>query len=872
MKKISLVILFSLSVNIFSPAFSKEIQVKDETVFINLKRQIETAENKKLNLELIDLYKNNGQDDKAIELARSILNHQPRNHAVIFKLAELLYRNFYFDEAENYLKTLPRASMDYNNAVIALMELYINKKDKEKAQELLKNNPDNLLLSAIYDYSAFSLDPKSASEKLEKILKSEPQNKKALFYLSSILIDNHKLAEARQNLKNVISQDYFFSRAHALLGYLEAIDSKKDGTGAEELKIALRTNPMESRALISYGNGTTNTNYDELERNNPNLQSSEYFFSKNREIINLLNQNKKTEAEKILNEIITKYPENIHSYLSKGNYYINIQEYRNAIDTYKKARNISPDYGLANNGLSVAIKLLASSQEKKLKTFNLDIYDYSGLDIESIKKVFINYNDLPQRYQKVIFYSVYPVRSYLPVLAASGSTHYIIPLYEKSTDYKFGRELKNQRSFDGRLWDDIRGRGGFNSATGIEDLETSINFDFNTLTHEFAHQVHGYALSKTQQAKIYELYDKAKKDNKFLDYYAGSNAYEYFAQGVEAYNSRQGKLTLKSTAKNTIELLKNKDIDLYNFIEKVANDKISADNYSEAYLQAASDAYFNNDYQKTIYSYEKAVEVKPGDINNYLLLANTYYQAGQINKSIDTYNKVLSSDKTSSYAQFGLAYNYLITGKFNEAQNSFESGFVKEKLSADAYAETARLFIEKNDYKNAQEYLDKAFKVEADNALAYSVKALLNSEKFNIEEAVKNIDQAIKLDPGNNLYKIRKAGILTKSGAVINAYKELQGIEDIYKNSLPVRYEYDDKKKKYYYFNIKDTPTMAEYYYTLGVLKESEKNYNEAVNNYFKSMDLINDYYKPKKKLFELLSLNGLDKDTKSKIESILKK
>lgn len=872
MKKLSIIVLLSLSTNLLSShsSYAKELKINNQQIFSNIERQIELLKNNGNNITLIDLYRNNGQDSMAINIAQSILKKEPYNYDVAYKLSELYIRNFYLNEAESLLYKIPGTYQNYNNVLVSLMSIYISKKDKEKADNLLNANKNDLLLSAIYDYSPFGMNPTSSRKKIEEYLKSNPNNKIALFYMGSILLDNNEVKEARDYLKKAITIDPFYSRAYSVLGYLEAIDSKKVGAGSDDLKTALRTNPLEYRSLLTFGNGTTDTNYDLLEKDNENLKSSEYFLSENRKITNLLNQGKNKEAEATLKQIMYKYPNNIHSFISEGNYYINIGEYRKAIDSLKKARDISPEYGVANNTMAFAINSLIKSQEKKLKNFNIDLYDYSKIDIENLKKVFINFDDIPKKYQKVVFYSVYPVKQYLPVLAASGASHYIIPLYEKSTDQKFGNELKGKTSFDGRLWDDIRGRGGFNSATGIESLEDTINFEFNTLTHEFAHQIHGYAFTKDQQSKISMLYEKAKKESKFLDYYAASNDYEYFAQGVEAYNSTQGKLTLKATAKNTPEFLKSKDMDLYNFIDKVSANPVTNDNYAAAYLQAASISYFNNDSINSIYNYEKAVEVKPSDLNTYLLLGNAYFQSGNILKSIDTYNKVIASDKNSSYGYIGLADNYLFSGDFLNSQTNFEKGLSRELLSADAYASFARMFLEKGDYNSSQEYINKALKVESENALTYSVKALLNADKLYFNQAFEDIDKAIKFDPGNGLYKIRKAYVLAKSGAVIKAYQEIKDIESTYNNNLPVTYEYDEKKGKYYYYNIKDMPSKAEYYYTLGLIKEIEKNYNDASKNYLKALEVIPQYYKPKKKLNEIFK-NIQDINLKKEIEKYIK-
>ena len=52
--------------------------------------------------------------------------------------------------------------------------------------------------------------------------------------------------------------------------------------------------------------------------------------------------------------------------------------------------------------------------------------------------------------------------------------------------------LRDQRiNYDSRLWDDVRGCGGYHTVTGIEDVERTIFDRYNTVMHELTHQVHG---------------------------------------------------------------------------------------------------------------------------------------------------------------------------------------------------------------------------------------------------------------------------------------------------------------------------------------------------------------------------------------------
>lgn len=53
--------------------------------------------------------------------------------------------------------------------------------------------------------------------------------------------------------------------------------------------------------------------------------------------------------------------------------------------------------------------------------------------------------------------------------------------------------------------------------------------DESILTHEFAHTIHSFGLSKEQQEEIHNLYTAAIHAGKWSNSYAGSNEYEYFA-------------------------------------------------------------------------------------------------------------------------------------------------------------------------------------------------------------------------------------------------------------------------------------------------------------------------------------------------------
>ncbi|HEB54076.1 MAG TPA: tetratricopeptide repeat protein, partial [bacterium] len=127
--------------------------------------------------------------------------------------------------------------------------------------------------------------------------------------------------------------------------------------------------------------------------------------------------------------------------------------------------------------------------------------------------------------------------SKLGKLVAVGGHHDLLHELERTTDAEARRSLRGRRTFDGRVWDDVRGVGGIRAATGIEALDEAATFGFDTFAHEVAHQVHFFAFTPLQRARIRSLYKAAMSERRCLDYYAASNEAEYFGQGVEAFVS-----------------------------------------------------------------------------------------------------------------------------------------------------------------------------------------------------------------------------------------------------------------------------------------------------------------------------------------------
>lgn len=176
----------------------------------------------------------------------------------------------------------------------------------------------------------------------------------------------------------------------------------------------------------------------------------------------------------------------------------------------------------------------------------------------------------------------------LPQLLAMGGRHDLLGELERTTDSPARASLRGKRTFDGRVWDDVRGMGGLRAATGIEALDEAAQWGFDTLSHELAHQAHLYAFRPVERRRIRALYEKALLGDHCLDYYAASNEAEYFGQGVEAFASLAKRPGRESTHGHTRFELYRLDRELHDLIAGLVDfDPLRDPSHREEILAAA---------------------------------------------------------------------------------------------------------------------------------------------------------------------------------------------------------------------------------------------------------------------------------------------
>jgi tetratricopeptide (TPR) repeat protein len=319
---------------------------------------------------------------------------------------------------------------------------------------------------------------------------------------------------------------------------------------------------------------------------------------------------------------------------------------------------VCPEYGRAH---AVLAKALES------KRFEVDVHrpDYERRfaaaatpDVPGLDRFVVNWKSLAPRHQKRVALSAAPWKAFIPVLVDGGATFYIKPLYMMLGECPNLETLRDQRiNYDSRLWDDVRGAGGYHTVTGLEDVERTIFDRYNTVLHELTHQVHGI-LPADDGRVIQEHYRRAKtRDDAthdgFLSDYAGGSVYEYFAEGANALESpRRDAYDPREVVRERLTAM---DPDLQALVARLfARTDVSA-SYPVAYSAGGDDRVGRGRVDEALPLYRKALAARPDEETALVAYANALVLGGRAAAAESVATSAVAAHPTSGPARLALA-------------------------------------------------------------------------------------------------------------------------------------------------------------------------------------------------------------------------
>lgn len=472
---------------------------------------------------------------RAISLLDKADREHPNSAAVLNEYGSIYLAAEEPERARRYFERALRISASDTPAIIGLAGVDLLERDYQRAtqslRQCLEREPQHSLARALLARALLEINKESeAAEEARRSIALDPYNVEALFVLAYVNSTERKADESRSLARRVVSLDPFhFSARRMLSQYL-------DGQAGYEQRV-----PEQAR--IRYARGRS-----------------------------LKQEGQLTGAVTELEAALRIEPRYYRALIALADIWLKQGDYERAAAAAKLAITVDPDGAIAHFELSCAHR--GMNERGRIE---IGAVDFGALfwgrpapaAYALTNEIFPTYGSLTRRQQAVIDVAVGPLAAFLPKLARHKARHYLLAFDQRPSDLHGFADVAREKTFDGRYYSSIRGVGGRVTVSGIEYLDQAALGGFNTIAHEFAHQVHIAAFGKSEVKEIRSLYQRARHEGRMLDYYAAANEHEYFAQGYEAFISDRKRPSAGVTGRHTNQELLRYDPELYSFLVRL---------------------------------------------------------------------------------------------------------------------------------------------------------------------------------------------------------------------------------------------------------------------------------------------------------------
>jgi tetratricopeptide (TPR) repeat protein len=501
---------------------------------------------------------------------REAADLEPANLEAVLGLARVARARLEYARAISLLDQAASEHPNFQDVLIEYGSVYLAAEEPARARRYFE---DALRISAsdasgIVGLAGVDLLQRNYDKSdliLRDLLAREPNNTAALAMLARVLLENNRNAEAAEEARRAMALDPYNTEALHALACVKSSERNADEARSLVWRVvSLDTFNLGARRLLSqYLDGQAGYEQRVSEQARVHYQRGR----------SLKRQGEFAKAILELEAALAIEPRYYRALIGLGDLWLRQGSYERAAAVAKLAIAVDPEGSSAHLELSCAYRGINERARGEIGGVNFADLFYSHLAppvYAKTREIFPDYPSLTRRQQEVIDYAVAPLSLFLPKLARHKARHYLLPVDERPGDLLSFADVADEKTFDGRYYASIRGVGGRIAVSGIECLDQAARGGFNTIAHEFAHQVHIAALSKSEVKTIRKLYDQARREGRTLDYYAAANEYEYFAQGYEAFIASRKRPSAGVTARHTNHELLSRDPDLYWFLTKLS--------------------------------------------------------------------------------------------------------------------------------------------------------------------------------------------------------------------------------------------------------------------------------------------------------------
>ncbi len=558
------------------------------------------------------------QLDSATAATERLIEDRPAPHELRCRMAALRMQAGHYEEADSILgklvaedahqlepllalTSLRRRQYRFGDAALTLAQAFV----------LAPESPRVVLLAG--RLALDKMDLVAAETIFAGLLERDPSSAEAVLGLAEVAFWTDRHADARELLQQALTLDPSLASGHLLAARIHreaqanadwrasvlgavAADSlsadahaalasvlRSDGNLEEAYRhaqLAIDLDPFSQSAHSYLGNGGSLLGYDSVPADPGEFEGPVG------ELLALgdghLLARRYREALAPFREVLATDPGNTVALMGIGTAHYHLGDFETALDWFERIVADHPGHGLAHYGISYALRRMRDRAIVGLDEMRALFEQRDAPEPPGLREVFPDYERLDEELRKIVRLSVEPFSNYLPALAVAGATFHLLPFHKLLWQSPHKERTRGTRTFDLRLWDDVKGQGGFHAVGGEEWVRDVRYQRWNVVTHEFTHQVHGM-FPDSLRAEVARLFQTAKAERRTLDYYADFNEMEYLAQAAEALISEVKFKDQRGTSKHTRDHLRVRDPALFEFLGRVNR----RDSYLDVEVRAA---------------------------------------------------------------------------------------------------------------------------------------------------------------------------------------------------------------------------------------------------------------------------------------------
>jgi len=219
----------------------------------------------------------------------------------------------------------------------------------------------------------------------------------------------------------------------------------------------------------------------------------------------------------------------------------------------------------------------------------------------------------------------------------------------------------------------------------------------------------------------------------------------------------QGKLSIDSLSleawiASLIALKRNDKEAHFTEIAKMTSDTTNLSNIEKAtkFYNQAKVFYNSKNYQETIKSLNKAIELNPEDLKLYRLKGKCNHDLEDHENAIEVYLKLLKINPEDVKANINIGDNFRHLGEIEESLKYFDEAIRIDSNNVVAYRYRGASYSDFNEYDMAILDFSKIIEIKPNNFYAISSRAVSFLKLEEYENAISDSDRALEINPNDH--------------------------------------------------------------------------------------------------------------------------